>query len=152
MKDDYKFKKLEVFHHREGVANHKFNRMLLVRAVTSAVAARLRAVSKRGRSGDIDQKLVWTIKAAPQGHPIGAMRGGRCGARVVAPLRRPFEQGEIGPELFVAACRMGLEGLVSKHRERPYEARGCDHRVKVKKQDPSSLQPRCRPVFLGDDG
>jgi hypothetical protein len=27
---------------------------------------------------------------------------------------------EIGPDLFVAACRMGLEGLVSKHRHRPY--------------------------------
>ena len=27
----------------------------------------------------------------------------------------PFERGEIGPELFRAACRMGLEGLVSKH-------------------------------------
>jgi len=40
-------------------------------------------------------------------------------ARLLA--RRPdgifvasFEQGEIGPELFRAACRMGLEGLVSK--------------------------------------
>ncbi|WP_439370880.1 hypothetical protein [Bradyrhizobium sp. DASA03120] len=30
----------------------------------------------------------------------------------------PFEQGEMGPELFRAACNMGLEGLVSKHRER----------------------------------
>jgi bifunctional non-homologous end joining protein LigD len=27
----------------------------------------------------------------------------------------PFEQGEIGPDLFHAACRMGLEGLVSTH-------------------------------------
>jgi bifunctional non-homologous end joining protein LigD len=26
----------------------------------------------------------------------------------------PFEQGEIGPDLFWAACQMGLEGLVSK--------------------------------------
>ena len=34
----------------------------------------------------------------------------------------PFEQGEIGPDLFRAACRMGLEGLVSKHRDRPYQA------------------------------
>jgi bifunctional non-homologous end joining protein LigD len=34
----------------------------------------------------------------------------------------PFEQGEIGPELFRAACRMGLEGLVSKRRDRPYQA------------------------------
>jgi bifunctional non-homologous end joining protein LigD len=44
----------------------------------------------------------------------------------------PFERGEIGPELFGAACRMGLEGLVSKHRERPYRAGRCDHWVKVK--------------------
>ena len=33
-----------------------------------------------------------------------------------------FEQGEIGPDLFLAACRMGLEGLVSKHRDRPYRS------------------------------
>ncbi|SHH05220.1 DNA ligase [Bradyrhizobium erythrophlei] len=43
----------------------------------------------------------------------------------------PFEQGEIGPELFEAACRMGLEGLVSKRRERLYRPRTCDW-VKVK--------------------
>ena len=34
----------------------------------------------------------------------------------------PFEQGEIGPDLFRHACLMGLEGLVSKHRDRPYRA------------------------------
>jgi bifunctional non-homologous end joining protein LigD len=34
----------------------------------------------------------------------------------------PFERGEIGPDLFRAACRMGLEGLVSKRRDRPYQA------------------------------
>ena len=33
----------------------------------------------------------------------------------------PFEQGEIGPDLSRAACDMGLEGLVSKRRDRPYE-------------------------------
>ena len=32
------------------------------------------------------------------------------------------EQGEIGPDPFQAACRMGLEGLVSKRRDRPYRA------------------------------
>ena len=32
-----------------------------------------------------------------------------------------FEQGEIGPDLFRAACDMGLEGLVSKRRDRPYQ-------------------------------
>ena len=44
----------------------------------------------------------------------------------------PFERGEIGPDLFRAACRMGLEGLVSKHRERPYQAGRSKHWVKVK--------------------
>jgi bifunctional non-homologous end joining protein LigD len=44
----------------------------------------------------------------------------------------PFEQGEIGPELFRAACRMGLEGLVSKRRDRPYQAGRSKYWVKVK--------------------
>ncbi|WP_396604875.1 RNA ligase family protein [Bradyrhizobium sp. YCK136] len=43
----------------------------------------------------------------------------------------PFERGEIGPSLFDAACRMGLEGLVSKHRERRYRPRTCEW-IKVK--------------------
>jgi bifunctional non-homologous end joining protein LigD len=34
----------------------------------------------------------------------------------------PFEQGEIGPDLFREACVMGLEGMVSKRRDRPYRA------------------------------
>jgi bifunctional non-homologous end joining protein LigD len=44
----------------------------------------------------------------------------------------PFETGEIGPDLFRHACLMGLEGLVSKHRERAYKPGRCDHWVKVK--------------------
>jgi bifunctional non-homologous end joining protein LigD len=43
----------------------------------------------------------------------------------------PFEQSEIGPDLFDAACRMNLENLVSKHRERRCRPRTCDW-VKVK--------------------
>jgi hypothetical protein len=31
-----------------------------------------------------------------------------------------FEQGEIGPDLFRHACLLGLEGMVSKHRESSY--------------------------------
>lgn len=46
----------------------------------------------------------------------------------------PFEPGEIGLSLFEAACRMGLEGLVSKHRERRYRPRTCDW-VKVKNRE-----------------
>jgi bifunctional non-homologous end joining protein LigD len=44
----------------------------------------------------------------------------------------PFERGAIGPDLFVAACKMGLEGLVSKHRDRPYQAGRSKHWVKIK--------------------
>jgi len=43
-----------------------------------------------------------------------------------------FERGEIGPDLFKAACQMGLEGLVSKRRDRPYRAGRSPHWVKVK--------------------
>jgi bifunctional non-homologous end joining protein LigD len=58
-------------------------------------------------------------------------------ARVLA--RRPdgiffsdFEQGEIGPDLFRKACEFGLEGLVSKHRDRPYRGGRQKHWIKVK--------------------
>jgi len=44
----------------------------------------------------------------------------------------PFEQGEIGPDLFRAACDMGLEGMVSKHLDRPYRGGRQKHWIKVK--------------------
>ncbi len=52
----------------------------------------------------------------------------------------PFEQGEIGPDLFRAACRMGLEGLVSKRRDRPYQAGRSKHWVKVKNRKHSAMR------------
>src|SRR4051812_11656548 len=58
-------------------------------------------------------------------------------ARLLA--RRPqgifiseFEQGEIGRDLFRKACEFGLEGLVSKHRERAYRPGPSPHWRKVK--------------------
>jgi ATP-dependent DNA ligase len=44
----------------------------------------------------------------------------------------PFELGEIGPDLFKAACDMGLEGLVSKRRDRPYRSGRSPDWVKMK--------------------
>ena len=44
----------------------------------------------------------------------------------------PFEQGEIGPDLFRHACLMGLEGLVSKHRDSVYRGGRFDRWIKVK--------------------
>jgi len=43
-----------------------------------------------------------------------------------------FEQGEIGPDLFRKACEFGLEGIVSKHRDRPYRGGRQPHWVKNK--------------------
>jgi bifunctional non-homologous end joining protein LigD len=58
-------------------------------------------------------------------------------ARLLA--RRPegiftsdFEQGEIGPDLFRHACKLGLEGIVSKRRESRYRAGRSPDWVKVK--------------------
>ena len=42
-----------------------------------------------------------------------------------------FEEGEIGPDLFRHACLMGLEGIVSKHRESAYRGGRSDRSVKV---------------------
>jgi bifunctional non-homologous end joining protein LigD len=50
----------------------------------------------------------------------------------------PFERGEIGPDLFGAACRMSLEGIVSKHRDRRYRPRTCEWR---------KIKNRAHPAF-----
>ena len=47
-----------------------------------------------------------------------------------------FEQGETGPDLFRHACLMGLEGMVSKHRESLYRGGRFRHWVK-KRQHPA---------------
>jgi bifunctional non-homologous end joining protein LigD len=50
-----------------------------------------------------------------------------------------FEQGESGPALFPLAIDMGLEGFVSKRVDRTYRAGRCDHWIKVKNQQHSSI-------------
>jgi bifunctional non-homologous end joining protein LigD len=52
--------------------------------------------------------------------------------RVDGIILNDFEQGEIGPELLRHACLMGLEGLVSKHKDQPYRAGRSKHWIKVK--------------------
>jgi bifunctional non-homologous end joining protein LigD len=65
-------------------------------------------------------------------------------ARLLA--RRPdgifvsdFEQDEIGPDLFRKACEFGFEGLVSKHRDRPYQSGRSKHWIKVKNRTPGDV-------------
>jgi ATP-dependent DNA ligase len=52
----------------------------------------------------------------------------------------PFEQGEIGPDLFRAACRLELEGLVSKHSDRPYQGGRSKHWIKVKNRKHPAME------------
>ena len=52
----------------------------------------------------------------------------------------PFEQGEIGPDLFRHACLMGLEGLVSKHRDSPYRGGRFDRWIKVKNRQHAAME------------
>ena len=52
----------------------------------------------------------------------------------------PFEQGEIGPDLFRAACNFGLVGLVSKRRDRPYRAGRSSDWVKIKNRKHPAMQ------------
>jgi len=66
-------------------------------------------------------------------------------ARLLA--RRPegiflsdFERGEIGPDLFRQACKFGLEGLVSKRRDRPYRAGRSPDWIKVKNRTHPALE------------
>jgi hypothetical protein len=88
---------------------------------------------------------------APRGQLIHDVANGRLGDLRKLPLsmrkanlqrllaRRPegifiatFEQGDIGPDLFRKACEFGLEGLVSKHRDRGYRPGRSPNWVKVK--------------------
>jgi ATP-dependent DNA ligase len=48
-------------------------------------------------------------------------------------------EGEIGPAMFEHACKLGLEGIVSKHRYRGYRAGPCAHWIKVKNRSHPSL-------------
>lgn len=52
----------------------------------------------------------------------------------------PFERGEIGRDLFRAACRLGLKGLVSKHRDRPYRGARQKHWAKVKNRSDPAME------------
>jgi bifunctional non-homologous end joining protein LigD len=58
----------------------------------------------------------------------------------------PFEQGEIGPDLFRAACNMMIEGLVSKRRDSLYRAGPSRDWVKVKNPKSSAMN-RAKDAF-----
>jgi bifunctional non-homologous end joining protein LigD len=52
--------------------------------------------------------------------------------RIDGIILNDFEHGEIGPDLFRHACPMGLEGIVSKHKDQPYRRGRSKHWIKGK--------------------
>ncbi len=55
-------------------------------------------------------------------------------------FRSDYERGEIGPDLFRQACKFGLEGLVSKHKDRPYRAGRSPNWIKVKNRSHPAME------------
>jgi ATP-dependent DNA ligase len=72
-------------------------------------------------------------------------------------LYNDHEAGVIGPRLFEQACKMGLEGIVSKHRRKTYRAGRCAFWIKVKPEVPchaprrrGRLVTRQQKITLGE--
>jgi bifunctional non-homologous end joining protein LigD len=61
----------------------------------------------------------------------------------------PFQQGEIGLDLFRAACHIGPEGMGSKRRDRPYQGGRLKHGMKVKNRTHPAMEPRDVAVRRG---
>ncbi|MFL6815952.1 MAG: DNA ligase, partial [Bradyrhizobium sp.] len=55
------------------------------------------------------------------------------------------DAGAIGPRLFEQACLLGLEGIVSKHRDSSYKAGPSRHWIKVK-------NPKSPAMLRAEDG
>lgn len=66
--------------------------------------------------------------------------------RVDGIILNDYEAGPIGADLFGAACRMGLEGLVSKHRDSWYRAGRSEQWQKVKNPKHASIR-RVKDAF-----
>jgi hypothetical protein len=64
--------------------------------------------------------ISWTVKSLPLAIVVAATPVSAVASSCQIADIMFGHLGEIGPDLLLAACRMGLEGLVSKRRDRPY--------------------------------
>src|SRR5215216_2906378 len=87
-----------------------------------------------------DEVQLYAFDLLTRGRRSSAMAAAPAKEHLAKMLRRrvdgiilnDFQQGEIGPELFRHACLMGLEGILSKHKDQPYRAGRSKHWIKVK--------------------
>ncbi len=62
-----------------------------------------------------------------------------------------WQSSQDGSRVSVSACRMGLEGIISKHRDRPYRRGKQQHWVKVKdrlRNGTGALETSHRPALI----
>jgi ATP-dependent DNA ligase len=89
---------------------------------------------------DSDRRVAELVIGRPADHrrlPLSLRKAslGRLLSRQVAGIfPADYEQDEIGQDLFHGACRMGLEGIVSKHRDAYRDGR-CKHWIKPRASD-----------------
>ena len=67
--------------------------------------------------------------------PLSMRKARAAGASCRRDLSIRFRAGEIGPDLFRHACLMGLEGMVSKHRESTYRGGRFRRWIKIKNRE-----------------
>jgi bifunctional non-homologous end joining protein LigD len=87
------------------------------------------------------------------GEDLRALPLERPKARLAKLLARSFDgiiltehmDGELGATMYKHVCRMGLDGIVSKRRDKPYQPGRSTHWVKVK--NPAS--PAARRIDEG---
>jgi hypothetical protein len=113
----------------------RFQRAAFTPARRRGLALRLRAPCAR-----------WRGFAPPPLEPAQDQSGAATRATARRHFRRTLRAGEIGPDLFRAACNMGLEGLVSKRVDRPYRAGRSPDWVKVKNRKHPAME-RVKDAF-----
>ena len=113
----------------------RFQRAAFRQAQRGSAALRLRLL---GGDGDDMRSLPLSMRKTNLARLLARRPDGIFAA--------PFEQGEIGPDLFQAACKFGLEGLVSKRRDRPYRAGRSPDWVKVKNRKHPAME-RVKEAF-----
>jgi bifunctional non-homologous end joining protein LigD len=59
----------------------------------------------------------------------------------------PHLTGGIGPAMFEHACKLGLEGIVSKRRDRPYRAGRCAYWLKIKNLNSPAMRRAMDQTF-----
>ena len=52
----------------------------------------------------------------------------------------PHMEGDTGPAMFKHVCELGFEGIVSKHRYRPYRAGRSANWIKVKNPTSAAME------------